>query len=60
MNSSLKVIENIAELLYQELKTAANNENISDKEFKLLKEAAIDTINLKRKIELVRAIGVKF
>jgi len=58
MIKSLKVIENMLELVYNELKTAANDQNICDKSYALLKEAYIDTINLKRKVEEARGWAV--
>ena len=59
MNASLKVIENAMEFIYSELKNASNDGTLDDRTFKLLKEAAIDAINLKRKIETARAFNLK-
>jgi len=54
MNEALKTIEALVELTYTELKRASNDRSINDKSFKLIKEAAVDAINLKRKIEEAR------
>jgi len=51
----LKTIENITELVYQELKNASHIPDIDREAYKLLREAYIDVINLKRKIEFARA-----
>jgi hypothetical protein len=58
-NESLKTVENMVELVYAELKRNMDNLEVSDKSFHLLKEAAIDAINLKRKIETARAWNVQ-
>jgi hypothetical protein len=55
INEKLKTIENIAELVYQELKNASHIPDIDDETYKLLCEAYVDVINLKRKIEDARA-----
>lgn len=57
MNEKLKTIENIAELLYAELKSCVNSNNLEldSKAYGLLKEAMIDAIDTKRKIEIARA-----
>jgi hypothetical protein len=55
MNDSLKVIERMIDFLYSELINSANNININDDEtHNLLKEAAVDCINLKEKINTAR------
>ena len=58
-NESLKTVENMVELVYAELKRNMDNLEVTDKSFHLLKEAAIATINLKRKIESARAWNVQ-
>ena len=56
INEKLKTIENIAELVYQELKNASHIPDIDDETYQLLREAAyFDVINLKRKIVGARA-----
>lgn len=55
MNNSLKVIERMIESLHTELKIAADSPEISEKSYTLLKDAVIDAINLKRKVEVARA-----
>lgn len=55
MNNSLKVIERMIESLHTELKIAADSPEVSEKSYILLKEAVVDAINLKRKIDLARA-----
>ena len=56
MNESLKTLENFTEFLYSELKRNANDPclQVTDKAFHILKEAVVDAINLKRKIENAR------
>jgi hypothetical protein len=54
----LTVLANLVELVYSELKHAANDEENSEQANMLLKEASIDSINLKRKIEEARAWNV--
>jgi hypothetical protein len=55
----LTTLANLTELLYNELRHAANDKDNSDKAYALLKEAAIDAINLKRKIEDARGWNVQ-
>ena len=57
MNESLKTIENMLEVIYSEIKLNTNNPDMTDKSYSLLKEAIVDTINLKRKVELARAFN---
>lgn len=54
MTKSLKVIENLIELVYAELKTASQERDLNEKSYALLKEAYIASINLKRKVEEAR------
>lgn len=54
MKNALKTIEAMTELVYAELKRVACDSNVTDAAFKELQQAAIDAINLKRKIELAR------
>jgi hypothetical protein len=55
INEKLKTIENFVEVVYQELKNASHIPDIDRETYKLLREAYIDVINLKRKIEFARA-----
>lgn len=57
MNESLKTIENMLEVIYSEIKRNTNNPDMTDKAYSLLKAAVVDTINLKRKVELARAFN---
>ena len=54
-SESLKVIENLTEFLYSEIKRASNDKNLDPKAFHILKDCIVDTINLKRKLELARS-----
>ncbi len=54
MNEALKTLENLLELVYNELNRATNDPDLNDKAFRALKEAKIDAIDLKRKIEVAR------
>ena len=54
MNKSLKVIENMIELIYSEIKHASADPEINDASYSLLKEATIQAIELKRKVEVAR------
>jgi hypothetical protein len=54
----LTVLANLVELLYSELKHAANGEDNSSNAHDLLKTASVDAINLKRKIEEARAWNI--
>lgn len=54
MNESLKVIERMVAFLYSELNNAANVPSIDEKAYVLLKEAAVDCINLQDKISTAR------
>lgn len=59
MNEKLKTIENIAELMYAELKSCINSDSSLDsKAYGLLKEAMIGVIDIKRKIETARAWNI--
>lgn len=60
MKEKLKTIENIAELLYAELKSCINSNSLGDTEkdnnaWYLLKEAVVDAVDVKRKIEVARS-----
>jgi hypothetical protein len=59
MNNKLKTLENLTRLLYNELKSAADHRTVGDNAYVLLKEAAIDAINLQRKIEAARAWNIQ-
>ena len=54
IDGKLKTLENLVELLYNELTESRTGTQVCDKTYKLLKEAALDSIDLKRKIELAR------
>jgi hypothetical protein len=58
MNEKLKTLEHLARLLYEELKAASNDANVCDITHNLLKQAAVDTINLQRKIDEARAWNI--
>lgn len=54
MNDSLKVIERMVDFLYSELKNTTNDATITGKAYDLLREATVDCINLKDKINTAR------
>ena len=54
MNQALKVVEAQVELVYQELTRLKGDLYVNEKAYALLREAAIDAINLKRKIQDAR------
>ena len=54
MTKQLKIIENLINLVYTEIKTASNDKDIGERAYKILKQAAIDAIELQRKVELAR------
>jgi len=54
MNEALKVIEAQVELVYNELRRVAANLKPNDKSYAMLREAGVDAINLKRKIQDAR------
>lgn len=55
IKEKLKTIENVTELVYQELKNTSHYPGIDNHTHGLLLDAYTDMINVKRKIELVRA-----
>ena len=55
MNKQLTSLEVLAEFLYTEIKRATVDPDLSDKAYAYLKEAVIQAIDLKRKVELARA-----
>ena len=55
MNKQLKSLEVLAEFLYSETKRAADDATLADKAYPYLKEAVIQAIDLKRKIEFACA-----
>ncbi len=59
MQEALKVIEAMVELVYQEVNRATNDRMMNDKSYALLKEAAVDAINLKNKIQEARGWNIK-
>lgn len=58
MDNSLKIIERMIELVYNEIKIASANLQVTDEVYKILKSAAIDSINLQRKIEDARVTNL--
>lgn len=55
MNEKLKTIESIAQLLYSEIQSCVNSNELDDKAYKFLKEAMFEVVNTKRKIEIARS-----
>jgi hypothetical protein len=54
MKEALKTIEAMQELVYQELRRVANDPTLDDKAYKLLQEATLEAIEVKRKIQETR------
>lgn len=59
MNEALRVIEAQLELVYQELRRASMSNGLNDKTYALLREAAVDAVNLKRKVDVARGWNAK-
>lgn len=58
MDASLKIIERMLESVYNELKIVTEDPHLNDKAYRLLKEAVVDAINLKRQVETARALSL--
>jgi len=58
MQQSLRVIQRMVKHVYSELHVVMNDNNLNEKSYKLLKQAAIDAIDLQRKIEEAYGWGV--
>lgn len=54
-NDSLKIIERMIESVYAELKIATQDDSLTPKAYNILKEALVDAIDLKLKVENARA-----
>jgi hypothetical protein len=58
MTDSIKVLENLTELLYQEINRCSHEKGLADKSYDLLREAAIDALNLRQKLSEARAWAI--
>ena len=50
MNEALKTLETMVDLIYSETSRLAMDGNLDDKAYLILREAAVDAINLRQKI----------
>ena len=58
MNEALKTLETMVDLIYSETSRIAMDGNLDDEAYLLLREAAVDAINLKRKIRDARGWNI--
>ena len=59
MNDNIKVLENLTEFLYSEINRCSMVKDMPDKSYAILRDAAIDAINLKRKLQDARAWAIQ-